>query len=67
LFLPPELVNYVLVHELCHTKHLNHSPIFWRLVASYLPEYRQSDRQLRDAGRRMPEWLTSFDCGKPEN
>jgi predicted metal-dependent hydrolase len=62
LFLPPDLVNYVLVHELCHTKHLNHSPIFWRLVESYLPDYRKFDRQLRDAGRWMPGWLTAF-CG----
>jgi predicted metal-dependent hydrolase len=57
LFLPPDLVTYILVHELCHTKHLNHSPVFWRLVASYLPDYRQFDRQLRGADRWMPKWL----------
>lgn len=66
LFLPPDLVTYVLVHELCHTKHLNHSPIFWRLVASYLPDYRRFDRQLRGADRWMPRWL-SFSGGNQEN
>jgi predicted metal-dependent hydrolase len=59
LFLPPELFTYVLVHELCHIRHLNHSPNFWRLVASYLPDYRRIDRQLRGADRWMPKWLTS--------
>ena len=59
LFLPRDLVAYVLVHELCHTKHLDHSPRFWRLVESYLPEYRQFDRQLRHSGRFMPGWLTA--------
>ena len=62
LFLPPELVTYVLVHELCHTKHLNHAPRYWRLVESYLPDYRQLDRQLRKGDQWMPEWLTAS-CG----
>jgi len=59
LFLPPNLVTYVLLHELCHTEHLNHSQKFWRSVESYLPDYRKLDRQLRDCGRYIPGWLTT--------
>lgn len=57
LFLPSELVRYVLVHELCHTIHLNHSKQFWALVAQHEPDYRHLDRELRTAWRYVPQWL----------
>jgi predicted metal-dependent hydrolase len=37
--LPEYLVDYVLIHELCHTRHLNHSRFFWAEVAKYDPLY----------------------------
>ncbi|HNV00072.1 MAG: DUF45 domain-containing protein [Verrucomicrobia bacterium] len=47
LFLPPELVRYVLVHELCHTVHMNHSREFWRFLAANEPGYIELDRWTR--------------------
>ncbi len=57
LFLPTELVHYVLVHELCHTKHLNHSKRFWRMVEKFVPNYRDCVRKLKDADQWIPRWL----------
>jgi hypothetical protein len=57
LLLPPALVDYVLVHELCHTRQLNHSPAFWALVAQICPEFRRRRTELRAAGRQLPAWV----------
>lgn len=57
LFLPIELVHYVLLHELCHTKHLNHSNRFWKMLEGIMPDYRTYVRALRDADQWVPRWL----------
>ncbi len=51
LFLPSELQDYLIVHELCHLKHPNHSRAFWSEVANHLPGAQQLDRQLKTFSR----------------
>lgn len=43
---PKDVIDYVVVHELCHLKHFDHSPQFWRLVSSILPNYKTQKRWL---------------------
>lgn len=57
LFLPPELVHYVFVHELCHTIHMNHSKTFWQLVAEKQPDYQPYREHIRDGWRYVPRWV----------
>lgn len=57
LFLEPHLVRHVLVHELAHTRHLNHGPAFWRLVARLAPDFEAAERALRGAWRSVPAWV----------
>lgn len=47
LFLPRELADYIVVHELCHLGEHNHSKRFWLLVAKALPNYTELRRELR--------------------
>lgn len=57
LFLPPELVEYVILHELTHTQHLDHSAHFWHLLERLAPGARVLDRQLARASVDVPPWL----------
>jgi predicted metal-dependent hydrolase len=57
VFLRPEVVRYLFVHELAHTVHMNHSAAFWRLVERLEPEYRGLDRELLAGWRTVPAWV----------
>lgn len=56
LFLPAQLVDYVMIHELCHVKELNHSDRFWELVQHHCPGYQALDAQLRSMWKTVPRW-----------
>ncbi|MHB8159841.1 MAG: M48 family metallopeptidase [Thermoleophilia bacterium] len=59
LFLPDRLVRYVLVHELCHTVHMNHSKRFWSRVRRYEPAMVEHRRELGKSWQLVPPWLES--------
>lgn len=59
LFLPPALVDYILVHELCHTVHMNHSRHFWALVERHCPAWHAAELAMRRANEHVPIWALS--------
>ena len=50
---PPEVIDYVVVHELCHRKEMNLSKAFWNEIAKILPDYKRQVQWLRNEGRRI--------------
>jgi predicted metal-dependent hydrolase len=57
LFLDPQHLRYVMIHELCHARHMNHSQRFWRLVGSFEPNFRRLDKDLNSCWKRIPTWV----------
>jgi len=47
IYLPEELLDYVVVHELCHLKELNHSKKYWQIVSEIMPSYKECRKKLR--------------------
>ena len=50
-YMPRELMDYVIIHELSHRRHMNHSAEFWQEVEKYCKTYRECRKKLREIGR----------------
>ena len=50
---PPAILDYVVVHELCHLTHMDHSAAFWQAVESVCPDYRSARKWLKEHGQEL--------------
>ncbi len=57
LFCSPEACRYVILHELVHTEHPNHSKAFWSRLAQVDPDYRNAMQNLKTTSHQIPDWL----------
>jgi predicted metal-dependent hydrolase len=57
LFLEPALLRYLMIHELCHARHMNHSRQFWARVGRFEPDYKRLDKALGESWTQIPGWL----------
>lgn len=55
IFISPDILDYLLVHELCHLREMNHSSRFWTEVESILPDYKMRRKRLRELGVLLSE------------
>ncbi len=58
IFLPPQIVRYLMIHELCHTRVMSHSRRFWSLVGKFEPDYKRLDRALSESWQYVPLWAS---------
>jgi len=61
MFQRPQVVRYLMIHELAHTVQMNHSRRFWQTDSRHCPDYRRLDRELLDGWRRVPSWVFADD------
>jgi predicted metal-dependent hydrolase len=57
LFQRPEVLRYLMVHELSHLRHMNHSAHFWAEVGRHEPDWKALDRELLQSWVRVPSWI----------
>jgi len=50
------VARYLLIHELCHLRHLDHSARYWRCVERFEPDYRALDKALSESWTEVPVW-----------
>jgi metal-dependent hydrolase len=50
VLMPPEILDYVVVHELAHRKEMNHSSKFWAIVEQEMPDYQERKQRLKELG-----------------
>lgn len=53
IFAPLPVLDYVVVHELCHLTHMNHSKDFWNMVECIIPDYKKHKVWLREHGQEL--------------
>ena len=53
MLVPPEVLDYVVVHELCHRLEMNHSPRFWNEVGKVIPDYKKHEKWLKENGKAI--------------
>ncbi|MES2661723.1 MAG: SprT family zinc-dependent metalloprotease [Pseudomonadota bacterium] len=57
VFLSNSIVRYVMIHELCHIRFMNHSPNYWKLVQRFEPSFKAIRLQIRQEAKNIPEWI----------